>query len=244
MDGVNLLETVADAEFYETMDLYTPQDGDYFELVKGIVPADWRFGRNHGIWYGCSIPEGARPELPTQGWKIHVSSTVSNAKDVLKAVVPILVTRYVDFKFALDEAVLSMMNNKRWVRQGAGKFITIYPRNHDEFVSLIEELYQATKRFEGPYILSDRRYKDSRVIFYRYGGISSYTVLNVKGERVPMMISPSGENVPDIRRPYFYVPEWTKDPFQDSPSGEPIKEEKPSSVILKDGRYIVKSAIN
>ena len=77
------------------------------------------------------------------------------------------------------------MNSKRWARQGAGKFITIYPFDEDQFVSVIEQLHQATRQFEGPYILSDRRYKDSKVVFYRYGGMSPFKVLNIKGEKVP-----------------------------------------------------------
>lgn len=294
MSGINILEAMADPEFYETIDYYQPQEGEFLNLVKQLVPSDWQFGRSNGIWFGCMAAEGIRTQLPLQGWKIHVSSSIAQGKDVLKAVVPILASHNTDFKFALDETVLSLMNSKRWVRQGAGKFITIYPLDDDQFKYLLEELHQATRQFEGPYILSDKRYKDSKVVFYRYGGISSYTVLNIRGEKVSMLLSPSGENVPDRRRPYFYVPEWAKDPLEvtseagsqetaqsdppeqaaqpgaqdqssrtDSPSaaqadsqaGQPDSQEvvaqtasqeqaTPSGIVLKDGRYVVKAALN
>ena len=294
---------MADPEFYETIDHYQAQEDEFLNLVKQLVPSDWQFGRNNGIWFGCMAPEAIRTQLPLQGWKIHVSSSIAQANDVLRAVVPILASHNTDFKFALDQTVLSLMNSKRWVRQGAGKFITIYPLDDKQFKYLLEELHQATRQFEGPYILSDKRYKDSKVIFYRYGGISSYTVLNIRGEKVSMLLSPSGDNVPDRRRPYFYVPEWATDPLEATseaghqeaaasdprqqaagtgsteqraqPDAQPqsagtdsqsaaqgdsqgehtdsqeavaqtASEEQaaPSGIGLKDGRYLVKSALN
>src|SRR6185503_5649885 len=108
----------------------------------------------------------------------------------------------------------------------------------------IEQLYQATRQFEGPYILSDRRYKDSRVVFYRYGGMSSYTVLNIRGEKPSYMLSPSGERVPDRRFPYFHVPEWAKDPFEVSPPADSQGPPNQSEVLLKEGRYLVKSSLS
>jgi serine/threonine protein kinase len=244
MSGTNMLETLTDREFYDSIDHFQPREDEFLDLVKTLVPSDMVFARANGIWFGCFPPEERRKRPPIQGWKIHVSSSTSCAKDVLKVVVPILVSNDVEFKFSLDVRILSLMNSKRWVRQGAGKFITIYPLDEDKFVSLIEQLYQATRQFEGPYILSDRRYKDSKVVFYRYGGMSSYTVLNVRGEKTPMMISPSGERVPDRRFPYFHVPDWAKDPFEVSPPVDSQGPPQPSEVFLKEGRYLVKSSLS
>lgn len=244
MSGMNFLDTIADPEFYESIDYYQPRKDEFLDLVTELLPnTDWQFTRTNGIWFGCHLPEGKTEPLPAQGWKIHVSSSIAQAKDVLKAVVPILTARNVGFKFALDVTILTMMNDKRWARQGAGKFITIYPLNEDQFLLLLEELHQATKHFAGPYILSDRRYKDSKVVFYRYGGILSDSIINQRGEKVPMITSPDGERVPDIRRPYFHVPDWTKDPLEEaSGTGSPDQAE-PSDIPLKDGRYLVKYAL-
>ncbi|HEX8091133.1 MAG TPA: class III lanthionine synthetase LanKC, partial [Blastocatellia bacterium] len=243
MSGVNILDTITDPEFYESIDYYQPRKDEFLDLVTSMVPGDWQFTRVNGIWFGCILPEGKGKPAPAQGWKIHVSSSMAHAKDVLKAVVPILTEHCVSFKFSLDLTILALMNNKRWARQGAGKFITIYPADEDQFLVLMEELHQATRRFEGPYILSDRRYKDSKVVFYRYGGIRPDSVLNARGEKVPMLVSPSGERVPDIRRPYFYVPDWTKDPLEvDSPTDSP-EQAAPPEILLKGGRYSVKSVL-
>lgn len=244
MSGANVLEAMVDPEFYDSIDRFQPREDEFLDLVKQLVPSDMMFERINGVWFGCIAPQERRKQPPTQGWKIHVSATTSCARDVLAAVVPVLISNNVEFKFSLDTTVLTLMNSKRWARQGAGKFITIYPLDEDEFKSLIEQLYQATRQFEGPYILSDRRYKDSKVVFYRYGGMSPFKVLNVQGVKVPMLLSPSGERVPDIRLPYFHVPDWAKDPFEADHQANSQGTQNSSEIRLKDGRYLVKSSLS
>jgi serine/threonine protein kinase len=244
MSGANVLEAMVDPEFYDSIDRFQPQEDEFLALVKQIVPSDMTFARVNGVWFGCMAPEERRKLPPIQGWKIHVSASTSCAKDVLRAVVPVLISNNTEFKFSLDLSVLSLMNSKRWARQGAGKFITIYPLDEEQFVSLIEQLYQATRQFEGPYILSDKRYKDSKVVFYRYGGMSPFKVLNIKGEKVPMLLSPSGERVPDKRFPYFHVPDWAKDPFEADRPDDSQGPQKPSEIHLKEGRYLVKTSMS
>jgi serine/threonine protein kinase len=245
MSGANVLAALTDPEFYDSVDRFEAQENEFLDLVKQMVPADMAFPRVNGVWFGCFTPDERRTKhMPTQGWKIHMSATLSGAQDVLKAAVPVLIENEIDFKFSLDMRVLSLMNSKRWPRQGAGKFITIYPCDEDEFKSVIEQLYQATRQFEGPYILSDRRYKDSKVLFYRYGGMMPFKVLNIKGEKVPMLLSPSGENVPDVRHPYFHVPDWTKDPFEAERAADSQGTQKGSEIRLKEGRYVIKSSLS
>jgi hypothetical protein len=178
-----------------------------------------------------------------QGWKIHISSSLGNALDILNAVAPLLDEQDVSFKFALDNYILSMMNGKLWGRQGAGKFITIYPMNEQHFIGLLRDLHEATKRFEGLYILSDRRYKDSKVLFYRYGGIKPFSISNEKGEGVSMLVSPSGENVPDERKPFFHTPDWVRDPFGEDFEDDSNSKDEEGRIALKDGRYLVKGVI-
>jgi serine/threonine protein kinase len=243
MSRLNLLDLLADSLFFETIDYYQPQEDGLVELVKSLLPDDWRFGRNT-VWLGCHPPEENDRPLPQQGWKIHISSSITNADEILKAVVPVLSRNNVAFKFSLDRRLLALMHSKGWARQGAGKFITVYPLDEEHFKYLVEELYRVTRQFEGLYILSDKRYKDSRVIFYRYGGIRPFTFLNVKGENVSVLLSPGGEKVPDVRRPYFHVPAWAKDPFE---AAVPVAQGETAGsgeIALKDGRYVVKSVLN
>jgi serine/threonine protein kinase len=240
MSNVNMLEDLAHPEFFETIDQYRPQEEDFKQLVAAMLGDDWSFQRN-GVWLGAHPPKDRAPRLPAQGWKIHMSCSLSQSADMLKTVVPILKESYTEFKFSMDRRILMYMNAKKWVRQGAGKFLTIYPYDTDDFRRLIERLYQSTAAFHGPYILSDRRYKDSRVLFYRYGGILPPSQLEATGELTSLLVSPSGEQTTDRRVPYFIMPAWTEDPF-----GIPVASPEaaaPSTVSLKDGRYIVNSVL-
>ena len=233
-----MLNLLVNTEFYETFDLYQPNESDYLEIVKNLLPDNWSFHRN-GTWFGAVAPNRETNPLPLQGWKIHISSSVKNAVEILQAVVPIFAKDNINFKFSQDERVLSLMNSKRYGRQGAGKFITVYPLNEEHFNIIIEKLHQATKSFEGLYILSDKRYKDSKVVFYRYGGILSLSKVNVAGHKDHKIVSPQGGEVIDERVPYFKVPEWTKDPFEE-PLKNNDKEVDISEITLKDGRYLIK----
>ena len=70
------------------------------------------------------------------------------------------------------------MTSKNSGRGASGKFMAIYPSNEEHFTAIIQALDQATAGIAGPYILSDRRYRDNKVLFYRYGGFApSCTVL-------------------------------------------------------------------
>jgi hypothetical protein len=75
------------------------------------------------------------------------------------------------------------INNKTMNRASGGKFITIYPRNKNDFKFYIQNLYQILKPFEGPYILSDRRYKDCKVLYYRFGTMQAYNKLDFTGQQ-------------------------------------------------------------
>lgn len=236
MSSLNIFTyLIVHREFYEPLEYYKPKEDDFLNLVRSLLPEEWQIIRN-GVWFQCYPDKEVK--LPKQGWKIHISGTIKNAKEILKVVVPILAQNSTSFKFAVDMWMLALINSKNWYRGSSGKFITVYPIDEDNFKFLIEELYQKTKDFEGPYILSDRRYKDSKVIYYRYGGILPYSELSVDGSIVSYLASPDGETIQDIRYPYFNPPGWVNDPFR---TDENTFVNEPT---LKDGKYTILSALN
>ena len=222
------LHLVVPSEFYEPIDLYQPET-NLSAVVESILPCSWRVVRS-GIWYQVLPP---KIHLPIQGWKIHVSTTAANADSILREVAAICVEEDVAFKFACDISMLILLNSRWWDRGAAGKFITIYPRSEDQFKLLLEELYSKLERFDGPYILSDRRYKNCKVLYYRYGGITPLDYIRPDGTRVSIIMSPDGNKVPDSRIPYFELPTWVQEPFA---KDEQIDDETPS---LKNGRYLI-----
>src|SRR5262249_16098367 len=148
-----------------------------FDYVQQLLPGDWKLDRN-SMWFNVTPPNS---KLPSQGWKIHISTKPSQAKEMLQRSIPVLVKRKLAYKFALDSLVLSIITGKGWSVGGAGKYMTIYFDTEERFVSTAEELHHATIGMEGPYIVSDRQYPGSKVIYYRYGGLSPVEVLTAKG---------------------------------------------------------------
>jgi len=230
-----MLFTIANKVFYETLDRYTVDEQSFLEPVRFLLPADWKIDRS-GMWFNVMPPATM---LPLQGWKIHVSATQANARELLQRIVPVLVSGKIAFKFALDALVLSIMTSKGWSVAGVGKFITIYFDDEQQFVRMAAELHRVTVGFEGPYILSDRRYADSKVIYYRYGGITPMEVLTGKGERLLVISAPDGRTVPDERLSRFVLPDWVQDPFPGPYEASP--GEQPT--VLKEGRYTVRSSL-
>ena len=242
MSRASYLDVFANPLFYETIDHYPVEEEEFLNPVRRMLHEEWNFHRKD-VWFNCTPPEDRASDLPMQGWKIHISACVEHALDVLNAVVPYFYERNVSFKFALDNSILGMMNGKVWGRQGGGKFITIYPKDDQHFIALLKDLHELTKPFVGPYILSDRRYKDSKVLFYRYGGIRPVSVADEKGQEVSMLVSPAGERIPDERKPFFHLPEWVRDPFEEDFRDDSIIQDGEGRIALKDGRYLVKNVI-
>lgn len=228
--------TLMDETFYEPVEtLYRPLQ-DYRVAVDDLIRElafDWTISRD-GFWF--FVHPTQEFDIPAQGWKIHVSATIENAVSILKRTARIMLAKGVPFKFALDKNVLATMSSKRWARGGSGKFITIYPSDLPSFKSLLEDLYAELHAEEGPYILSDKRYKDCRVLYYRYGGLRRTTQTDIKGEKVLVLVSPGGEIVPDVRTPYFALPSWVTDPF-------PTEKTERKEIVLNN-RFRVKKAIS
>ena len=227
--------SLMDELFYEPVETrYRPWDeykAPVGELLQELA-TDWAITRD-GFWN--MVHPTYEFEIPAQGWKVHVSANIGNAVSILKRAARVALTKKVPFKFALDKNVLATMSSKRWARGGSGKFITMYPSDLSCFKSLLEDLYAELHAEEGPYILSDKRYKDCRVLYYRYGGMQRVTRRDIKGEQVLVLTAPSGETVPDLRTPYFNLPPWETDPF---PTPKPQQKE-----IVLNNRFLVKKAI-
>jgi len=232
----NSIYRLLDRDYHERFDFYSPRQADFYECISSKLPAGWEIKRR-GMWFHCSSPEGIPPE---QGWKIHISATRADARQILDRVSSLLFAAGGnDFKFALDAPTLFLLNGKNCPRGGSGKFITIYPHSNCHFLKLIEQLDTATREFRGPYILSDHRYKDSHVVFYRYGGMRLREALDVTGERTPVLVRPDGTEVPDRRLAYPATPEWAEAvlPVPDSDA------ESEDSYVLCKGRFRIESVM-
>ena len=249
---------------WETMLRYLPYHPRWFEDVKRRQPgsahlAEYRAGmpegwrlRRQSYWFVADPP--GEPELG-QGWKLHVSATSQTSAETLRLALPVLRDAGVRFKFLMDPVAMRELNSKSFARSASGKFITVYPRDEESFLGVAEGLAEALRGFDGPYVLTDRRYPGSRVVSYRYGGFTRQTRLHAIGLRELLITTPDGTRVPDDRSPVWTVPEWATDPV----TGEraPLKAVDDTSIVdaqpektpeqqpkpLLAGRYEVDSAL-
>ncbi|GGR20162.1 class III lanthionine synthetase LanKC [Deinococcus ruber] len=218
-------------------DTYEPYDrmvvtDEFLSVVQPLLPTNWELIRAKP-WFTA---RARHHDLPDQGWKIHVSSTLADAPEVLRRTVQVCTARDVSFKFALDPTALMVLNSKGWSRAQCGKFITIYPTTTEAFTALLDELYGVLKEFEGPFVLSDRRFRDARCLYYRYGGITGKTILTQDGQRSAVLTTPDGHLIPDMRETEWVLPDWVESPV--------AHDEEDEGDELLNGRYLVESALS
>ncbi|WP_434744091.1 class III lanthionine synthetase LanKC [Micromonospora sp. SH-82] len=202
--------TVSDPLHFERLEHRLPAD-DLLALVErrlgAVAPVD-----TAGIWARC-LP---RPmaDLPGYGWKLHVSSRPADVTAVLAAVLDEYEVEPFNFKCVRDSVLALSQVARWWPRGGAGKAVTVYPESTGHALRLADRLSRRLAAFDGPYILSDRRYRDSRVVHYRYGTFRNGGGIDTDGHTVSEVTGPDGTVWCDDRTPKFDPPQWAgPDPF-------------------------------
>lgn len=176
--------------------------------------SDWRIMPSHDSlqpWI-AAFPPG--PDLPRQGWKLHVSSYVPTAAETLRRALPPLVTLGVAFKVLGSLSWLERLNRGAAGISQVGKFITVYPQDEDSALEIAAALAPATRGMRGPLIPSDRSYADGSALYYRYGGFDGTRMQTLLGDIVLAVLDPDGRLVPDLREATPAVPGWASDPFR------------------------------
>jgi hypothetical protein len=200
------LYTLADPVFFE--DPIRWQEGRHpFPAGLADLPPGWRRTRSDG-WV-VQRPSGT--DLPDQGWKIHVSATPRSAESVVAVVARYCLDRGVAFKFLVNPSLVRAFSLKYAPRASSGKVMALYPRDEVELRACLEELHDQLVGSEGPYILSDLRYREGP-LYVRYGGFTARHCTAPDGERVLAIRRPDGTLVPDERRPVFTLPTWVSLP--------------------------------
>ncbi|MFI1653343.1 class III lanthionine synthetase LanKC [Streptomyces sp. NPDC020472] len=212
-------EALADREYY-LPPAGVADPGPRF--APGEVPPGLR-GSAQGIW---TVWGGPRSGLAEQGWKIHVSARLDRAQHVLDTVAGICFSEGVPFKHLSARLFFLFLHHKHAVRAQAGKFCAVYPPDTATARRLLERLRDALDGEEGPYVLTDRRFRDSRTVHYRYGSFDgARSRLRADGTREGLIRDGSGREVVDSRLPAFHLPAGITDPFveqEEQPHAGPI----------------------
>src|SRR5260370_4126162 len=152
----------------------------------------------------------ARPNQLACGWKLHVRAKIMNAPAILNCIAPVMADERVQFKAARSLVEVNKLNSGLYYNYSQiGKIITVYPGSENEAVSLAQRLHTLTRRFNGPSVPFDLRFKGN--IYYRYGAFTHFEIEQDDGSRTLAITSPSGELVPDSRE--TAKPCWVSDPF-------------------------------
>ena len=193
---------LADRLFYDTAGQRPTRNPD-FPIAARVAPAGWAHEPSDTWMYYAP----RNRDLPSQGWKIHVSSCLDDAERTLAAVWDYCVPRNLAFKFLRNQATMVMLNSKSAFRGSSGKLVTVYPADPNEFEKTLAELDALLAGVRGPYILSDLRYADGP-LYVRYGGFAERYCIGDDGARALALENGDGKLVPDVRGPIFALPPW------------------------------------
>jgi hypothetical protein len=205
----------------------------------------------------CMVTPPSWSASRPHGWKLHVSATPLSAPLVLARAAEVLARQGCAFKFGTDIARVLDLVNPWYDRGGAGKFMTVYPRDDVQFRALAAELDAVTADLAGPVILSDRPVRPGSLVHYRYGEFTADEVFTADGTFESRMTGPDGSVVKDERRAWFSPPPWAVSPFPDQPlpgeqarSGDQVPPADPPSTVQAQpqavrlgGRFRVTGAI-
>ncbi|MER7708077.1 class III lanthionine synthetase LanKC [Kitasatospora sp. NPDC097605] len=195
----------ADPLFYDSPRRWGAQEE--FAAVTRPLPDGWE----HGDLEMWAVVRPVDVRIPDQGWKIHVSSCVETAEEVLETVFAYCLRERITFKFLRGLPILQVQNSKYAPRGSSGKFCTLYPVDDAESERCLDGLGALLAGRKGPYILSDLRWQDGP-LYLRYGGFAERYCRNEAGERVLALARPDGRLVPDVRGVAFAVPSWAPVP--------------------------------
>ncbi|BBC61852.1 protein kinase domain-containing protein [Melissococcus plutonius] len=172
------------------------------------LPEKWDEYRQNREWVAL-FPLNSK--IQRQGWKVHISSKIDKSEDILNVVSDVCFSMNVTFKHLSSLEFFVKRNSKQIDRGVSGKFITCYP-NEDDLEHFLNILEEKLEKFDGPYILSDKKWKNAP-IYLRYGvfrdsnkedgySCDSQTLkINDKfivDKRLPQFIVPEGLQIPNF----------------------------------------------
>ncbi|MFD7893522.1 class III lanthionine synthetase LanKC [Streptomyces sp. NPDC059743] len=197
---------LSDHEFYDQLSSDI-SESDHLSVHSSPLPSGWE-RRRRGAWITC-LP--STTTLPAQGWKVHVSAAVANADSVASRVWDYCTTHRIAFKLVPDLREYMLKNSKYADRAGSGKLATLYPVGEAELLRVLDGLGAMLDGEQGPYILSDLRWKDGP-LYVRYGSFLERKYVDANGVVQSGLETPSGSLEPDPRGPVFRIPDWVSPP--------------------------------
>ncbi len=171
------------------------------------LPLDWYEIASDPEWVNQYPING---EIERQGWKVHISSDFKSSHEVLNIVAGLCHDENVAFKHLSTEDKFVLRNDKLIDRGYSGKFITCYPHEY-QLENFLDKLESNLSGFNGPYILSDKRWKEAP-IFLRYGVFREGNIDEPYADLKIDELLVEGKVIRDSREPKFTIVEGLKNP--------------------------------
>lgn len=167
------------------------------------------------IWRYSRIYE---PDDPDQGWKLHISTTILNAPEVLETAATFLKSQGALFKAPVSLREIKKINSGIYYNYSQiGKIITVYPQTNEQAVFFAEQLHLLTKKLSAPAVPFDLQFKPESSVYYRYGAFKTFELKDADGPKILAMRNQDGELIPDSRYVQQPHPEWVSNPFPSMP---------------------------
>lgn len=231
---------LADKDFYAPLETAADPGHRY---RPSRVPEGWR-RTDSGLWTQWDLHGFGDVQ---EGWKVHVSARPDRLDEVLDAASAVLFDEGVTFKHLSAHLFFRWQYHKHAARTQSGKFIAAYPLNVEQARRLMERLRDALADEQGPHILTDRRFRDSSTVHYRYGAYVPLTRMGADGIPRFLVHDVDGKLVEDRRAAAFEPPEGVIDPFitapeeRAAPASSDTTPESAAEIALGD--YVVEDAI-
>lgn len=183
----------------------------------------------------------------TLTWKIHISAVHEKFIDTLNVVILYCNQKKLNYKFVSSSKGFNYINGKTISPASAGKSIVIYCLDNP-MEKILEDLYKLLKGYRGPYILSDQQYKDSEVLYYRYGEYLPISIISEEGLTENYVFDNNFRLQKDVRMPYYNIFDWVNDIDLSSSNNifesELLKKYQIKEIIANRGSITCYSGVN
>lgn len=176
-------------------------------------------------------------QTPDQGWKIHVSSSISESPDLFARVVPFLIATESCFKIPASLEHISIINSGRAGNALIGKIVTVYPKYDCDLQNMVTNLDRLWRSDRAPQILTDLQVRKGASIYIRFGSFRSDVVVqDAFGRWHPALRRPDGALTPDERRLDGIQPQWVTSPI---PDATPVLPQAQHELTICGRRYFL-----
>jgi hypothetical protein len=165
-------------------------------LERRLVMEGWNVALRRTRGFSWLVFNPKEANLPSQGWKIHVSIGIPDLSDLIRSVLPRIVGMRRCFKLPSGvEGILALNGGHAGVTQ-VGKIVTVYCKDAEEAAETALALDGILAHSSGPVVRNEGHIRPGGAVSLRYGsfalesredefGRPDRTLLDAHGARVP-----------------------------------------------------------